>query len=102
MLKKCSCCNRPANYSLVCVISTVGVPRRPQQCSRAVLFCASCLQKRLKSEHFSSSELRDAVNNAYTALCERLSKRSDRADDVRSSRVAGEIPEEEPARVERD
>ncbi len=75
-MKACSCCSRPAEYSLVSVLSTVGISQRLQKCSAAVLFCADCLQKRLDGQHWTTDKLRQAVNTAYTALNERLANRS--------------------------
>jgi hypothetical protein len=76
MIKKCSCCPQPADFSVVSIVSSVGVSKRLQKCSPAVLFCASCLQKRLKREHRGSDKLREAVNSAYTALNQGLRARS--------------------------
>jgi hypothetical protein len=74
MLKVCSNCSRPAQFSLVAIISTLGVSERLQKSSPAVLFCDSCLQKFCDRLH--SNALHKAVNNAYTTLKERLRMRS--------------------------
>lgn len=75
MIKVCSC-SRPAEYSLVAVVSTVGISKRLQKCSPAVLFCANCLQQLLKRDSRSTDKLLEAVNSAYTALTQRLTERS--------------------------
>jgi hypothetical protein len=75
MMKVCSCCPRPAEYSYVSILSSVGISKRLQKCSPAVLFCANCLQKRLKREHWGTDKLREAVNSAYTALNKGLQER---------------------------
>jgi hypothetical protein len=76
MNKLCSCCPRPAEYSLVSILSTVGISKRQQKCSPAVLFCANCLKKRLQRKHWGSDELHEAVNRAYTELSTRLQAES--------------------------
>jgi hypothetical protein len=68
MLRVCICCSRPAQYSLALVLSTVGISRRMQQCSKVMLFCDLCIQKLCNSEHYASHELRERVNSVYTAL----------------------------------
>jgi hypothetical protein len=68
MLKLCSCCSRPAQYSLGCVLSSVGISQRVQKRSRVVLFCDDCLRELCDSEHWGTEELRNAVNSAYTTL----------------------------------
>ncbi len=73
MQKLCSC-SQPAQFSLVAIVSSVGVPGRLQKSSPAVLFCDDCLRQ--LSEHLHSSVLRKAVNSAYTTLNERLRERS--------------------------
>jgi hypothetical protein len=76
MMKVCSCCRRPAEYSLVLILSTVGVSKRQQKCSPAVLFCGNCLHKRLQRKHWGSDKLHEAVNSAYTELSARLHEHS--------------------------
>ena len=74
MQKLCSNCSGPAQFSVIAVISTIGVSGRLQQSSTAVLFCNDCLRElcgRLGSDAFSN-----AVNNAYTTLDARLRERS--------------------------
>jgi hypothetical protein len=44
-MKKCSNCSRPALFSLVAIISTLGITKRLQQSSPAVLFCDACLHE---------------------------------------------------------
>ncbi len=68
MLKSCSCCPQPAQYSLVFVLSTIGVSPRRQKCSKAVLFCADCAAQLCKAEHWMTVELREAVNSAYIGV----------------------------------
>jgi hypothetical protein len=82
MLKLCSCCSQPAQYSLGCVLSSVGISRRVQKCSRVVLFCDACLQALCASELMSSAELRKAVNNAYTQLNLRSRANSNAANEA--------------------
>jgi hypothetical protein len=76
MMKVCSCCRRPAEYSLVSILSTVGISKRQQKCSPAVLFCTNCLKKRLQRKHWGSDDLHEAVNSAYTELYKRLQAQS--------------------------
>lgn len=76
MVKVCSCCGRAAEFSLVMVISSVGISKRVQQCSGVVLFCDPCLQNRLAGGHWGSDKMRECVNNAYTQINRRLNERS--------------------------
>ena len=75
MMKICSSCSRPAEFSIVSIVSSVGMSKRLQKCSPAVLFCSRCLAKLLTHEHCSTDELRERVNSAYTALKELLRER---------------------------
>jgi hypothetical protein len=84
MLKVCSCCSRPAGYSLAFVLSTVGTSGRLQQCSKVTLFCDRCMQKLCKSERSATSGLFERVNSAYTALNRRARERVS-ADDANSN-----------------
>jgi|ERR1051326_547420 hypothetical protein len=77
MGKLCSCCSHPAEYSLVSILSSVGLAPRLQKCSDAVLFCATCLQKLLEGKHLCFEQLIKAVNRAYTELNRRSETRSE-------------------------
>ena len=72
MRKSCSNCRQPVEYSLVVILSSVGVSPRLQKSSVAVSFCDDCLQE--LSERLCSDMLRKAVNNAYTELNQRSSE----------------------------
>jgi hypothetical protein len=71
MQKSCSNCEQPVEYSLVVLLSSVGVSPRLQQSSIAVSFCNNCLQE--LCERLCSDVLRKAVNNALTKLNQRSS-----------------------------
>jgi hypothetical protein len=73
MQKTCSNCSQAAQFSLVAIISSVGVSGRLQKSCPAVLFCDSCLQE--LCELLCSDELYRSVNSALTALNERLRER---------------------------
>jgi hypothetical protein len=77
--KLCCNCSRPAQFSIVSLISTVGLRKRLQKSSRAVLFCESCLQKSCDRLH--SIALRKCVNEALTELNSHLRERMT-ANDV--------------------
>ena len=67
--KLCSCCNRPAEFSLSFLISTLRVKDRKQQCSQSVPLCRSCIHDFCDSEASeSAAKLREALRNAYTAI----------------------------------
>ena len=70
MQKLCSNCSQSAQFSVVAIVSTVGVSGRLQKSSPAVLLCDDCLRD--LCEHLHSSGLRKAVNSAYTTLNQRL------------------------------
>jgi hypothetical protein len=70
MDKSCSNCKEKAQYSIVVMISSVGVSPRVQQSSAAVLFCESCFRE--LSDRLCSDKLREAVNNALTELNQRV------------------------------
>lgn len=76
MLKSCSYCSQPAQYSLTVLLSTVGVSSREQQSSRVVLFCDDCLRELCESECWGTEDVQKAVNKAYTTLIQRLRARS--------------------------
>ena len=80
MQKSCSNCSQPAQFSLVAIVSSVGVSGRLQKSSPAVLFCNDCLQE--LCERLSSNAFCEAVNDAYTALFRRLCERSTAKDRV--------------------
>jgi hypothetical protein len=80
MQKSCSNCSEPAGFSVVTIISTVGVSGRLQKTSPVVLFCDACLRElgdRLCSDSFSN-----AVNSALTAVQRRLRGRAASQDGV--------------------
>ena len=70
MQKLCSNCSQSAQFSVVAIVSTVGVSGRLQKSSPAVLLCDDCLRD--LCEHLHSTGLRKAVNSAYTTLNQRL------------------------------
>ena len=72
-MKKCVNCGSPATFSLVAIISTLGVTKRLQQSSPAVSFCGPCLRE--LCDRLCSDALSDGVNNAYTSLNLRLRER---------------------------
>jgi hypothetical protein len=74
MQKICSNCAEAVQYSIVVMISTVGVSPRAQQSSPAILFCEHCFRE--LSESLCSDKLCAAVNSALTELNERLRERS--------------------------
>ncbi len=74
MEKICSNCAGAVQYSIVVMISTVGVSPRVQQSSPAVLFCEHCFCE--LSDRLCSDELRASVNGALTTVNQRLSERS--------------------------
>ena len=80
MQKICSKCSKPAQYSVVAIISTVGVSTRLQKSSPAVLFCEACMRKLCERLH--SNEFCKAVNSAYTTLNQLLSARSTVQDRI--------------------
>ncbi len=80
MLKSCSNCPRTAQFSLVAIVSSVGVSKRIQKSSPAVLFCDECLQA--LCEQLCSNALCDGVNRALTRLNELLRERSTAKDQI--------------------
>ena len=73
MQKTCSNCSAAAQFSLIAIISSVGVSGRLQKSSPAVLFCNSCLEE--VCERLCSHELCRSVSGALTALNQRLRER---------------------------
>jgi hypothetical protein len=64
MLKVCSCCSRPAGYSLAFVLSTLGTSGRLQQCSKVTLFCDRWVADRAQSRSVCEEVLwRIALNH---------------------------------------
>ena len=66
--KRCSLCSQPAQYSLASVVSTVGVSPRRQKCSSIVLLCDGCMRELCERLAPVSSEMREALKRAYTAM----------------------------------
>ncbi len=64
--KTCRLCSNAAQFSLACVLSTLGVRPRVQQCSQVVLLCESCIRELCDSP--PRDELRDALRDAYTSI----------------------------------
>ena len=64
MAKLCSCCSRPAQFSVALLLSTVGISRRIQQCSPVVLFCESCIHALCENEGRGSTALCNAFNRS--------------------------------------
>jgi hypothetical protein len=80
MHKLCSNCSVDAQFSLVAIISTVGMKGRPQKTSRAVLFCNECLLE--FTEHLCSDAFAKVVNGALTQLHECLLERSQTTKNI--------------------
>jgi len=80
MPKLCSRCSRPAQFSLVFVVSSVGISPRRQGCSAAVLFCDDCLRELCESDRLCTDTFKKAVNRALTALNQRSRARGQDAD----------------------
>ena len=74
MEKSCSNCAETVQYSIVVIVSSVGVSPRIQKSSTAVLFCDQCLRE--LSERLCSDELQKSVNSVYTELNQRLRENS--------------------------
>jgi hypothetical protein len=73
MVRVCSNCQESVQYSIVVIMSTVGVSPRIQSYSTAVLFCERCFSE--LSDRLCSDKLRAAVNTALTELNERMRDR---------------------------
>lgn len=82
-MKKCSNCGRPAVFSLVAIISTLGITKRLQQSTPAVAFCDACLRE--LCDRLCSDALSDGVNNVYTRLNLRLRERIATSKEPQSS-----------------
>lgn len=68
-MKHCLLCERPAEFSLCMIVSTLGVSNRRQKSTTALSFCASCLQRVLAEGEVGSTVcLRRALSEAYRAL----------------------------------
>jgi len=72
-MRECNNCGRAGLFSIVVIISTVGITKRLQKSSATVLFCDACLQELI--DRLSSEPLSDRVNNAYTWVNLRLRER---------------------------
>jgi hypothetical protein len=82
MQKSCSYCSKFARYSFGVVLSTVGTSPRLQKCSPVVLFCSDCLKELSETECLCTTELRKAVNSAYTSLNLRSREQSNAAGSI--------------------
>ena len=77
--KLCSRCSRPAQWSFLCMISSVGASPRLQKSTHVVLFCDACFEQLCENEHWGTDELREAVNRALTAINQRTAEHSSAA-----------------------
>ena len=66
--RSCSQCPRIEEFSLAHDLSTVGNSPRHQKCSRVTLLCENCIRELYDGGGSASSELRDALKDAYTEL----------------------------------
>ena len=75
-MKCCLQCERPAEFSLCAVISTLGVSGRHQKCTTALPFCLPCLQRFcIERERDVASRVQQALKTALCALTDqRLSE----------------------------
>ena len=75
-MKHCLHCERPAEFSLCCIVSTLGIPGRLQECTASLPFCSSCLQRVCgDGEGSLALPIREALQTALRALTEqRLNK----------------------------
>lgn len=75
--KSCSQCGHPADFSVCCLVSTVGQSPRTQKCSSSVLLCQACIRAwDVQSEPVSLSSLIQSLRAAYTALTRPPAERS--------------------------
>ena len=81
-MKQCSNCTQAAEFSLIVLISTLGVRRRLQKSSKAVLFCGDCLQELCDRQ--CSEILQNSVNSALTSLNQCLDELNSATDDGQS------------------
>ena len=89
--KSCSNCSQLAQFSIVVVLSSVGISPRVQKFSHAVASCSDCLRELCETEHLCSAELRNAVNSALTALNLRSSKQSNATNSEKASSSVGTL-----------
>jgi hypothetical protein len=69
MAKSCSCCSKPADYSLALIVSTIGISPRNQRCSPVVPFCKNCIHALATEECWlGSTALFNALQHAYTTI----------------------------------
>lgn len=65
----CNRCQRPAEFSVNILISTVGSSIRCQKCSEAVHFCADCIRDWIgEIASVAPSTINRAARRAYTAI----------------------------------
>lgn len=75
----CTCCKRPSDFSVVTIISTLGVKPREQQCGQSISLCKRCLHELCDSDRAqSTAHLREELKRALTALTQTLSERAER------------------------
>lgn len=69
--KPCSRCSAPAEFSLLLVLSTVGITPRAQKCSHSLLLCKSCLQASVASQALTPiPDLQERLSDVLTRLAE--------------------------------
>lgn len=69
--KTCEQCGNEATVTICWLISTVGVSPRAQKCSKATIFCWSCIQRLLGCDASPLLSLvRQRLRDAYTSTFE--------------------------------
>lgn len=67
--KICNRCGLAAQFSLACLLSTIGQKPRRQKCTRSVLFCASCIRGFCEALDAAAPDpLIGSLTEAYTKL----------------------------------
>jgi hypothetical protein len=77
-MKRCLHCERPAEFSVCAVISTLGRPGRLQRCTASLRFCSLCLHRLCGGVEGSLAiQVREALQTALRALTGQLVSKLD-------------------------
>ena len=102
--KPCSLCGLPSQFSLACLLSTIGQKPRKQKCTRSVLFCVACIRGFCEAlATMAPNQLLGSLVKAYTALAPKPLQGSDplkaQSEPFAPENRVTEAPEQAPESI---
>jgi hypothetical protein len=88
--KPCSLCGRPADVSILLLVSTLRIKPRQQESSPSISFCNACLNLRHEQ---ASPEVLARLADALTRACEALTRHSNEHSDSKGTTDRSTAPQ---------